>query len=318
MTVTHRSLRTRLRHLKSRFKRRHLRTRRHDGVHLDVGGMPYMGFGATVAWLQMAVVAADALGVPLTVQRPQQWPFGGRRAECALDRFLELPVAAPAARSVAFDPGSRENLARWGYYDELDWDGCLFGYRPQAGAGLEDYRRAVLARAYRPTSFAREAIAVQARFLPARYVAWHVRRGDKTAGPAKEDEAVPLERYVEATRELLRAGPATHLVICTDAADVVTQARALASTLGLTLAIDPDEKRWDGYCAIHRAGGITDVADMVAEVLTAQKNLEILRHADALVGCNSSYLFRVAALLQQPARAISLSENKRFRRYYPL
>ena len=310
---------TALRRIKQRLKPRRLRERGATAVRLDVARLPYMGFGATVSWLQMAHVAADALGARLHVANCDQWPFGGRRAECALDRFLEVPADTPGP-AIEFDPGNRQNLAQWGYYDELHWSGCAFGYRPAAFASLEAYRRNVLARVYRPTGHAREAVAAQLAFLPERFIAWHVRRGDKTAGPAKEDEAVPLERYAHATALLLRdaTDPPAALVVCTDSPDVIAQARDVAAGLGLRLVVDEREKRWDGYCALHRSGEITDVNEMVAEVLTAQKVIEILRRAHGLVGCNSSYLYRVGAMLQGSGRAASLSENKTFRPYFPL
>ena len=57
---------------------------------------------------------------------------------------------------------------------------------------------------------------------------------------------------------------------------------------------------------------------MIEETLTAQKIGEILRGADVLVGCNSSYLFRVPALLRPPGAVASLSENKAYRKYFPI
>lgn len=300
------------------------RPQRYDAVVVDVARFPYMGFGATVSWVHMAQVAADAMDLPLLFVNPDQWPFGGRRPEGALDRFLQVEVADPAGldgRSAAFVPGDDDNMRRWGYFDELDAPHCVFGYR-DGHDSVEEYRRALLARHYAPAPFAREAIASRLGFLPARYVAWHVRRGDKVAGPNREDEAVGLDRYVEATAELLEghADPPRQLVVCTDSPAVIEEAAGSEALrrLGLEVVYDPEEKRWDGYCDIQRSGGVTSTDEVVEEVLTAQKVIEILRSADVLVGCNSSYLFRVPAMLSASPRVVSLSENKVYRRYYPI
>ena len=195
----------------------------------------------------------------------------------------------------------------------MHWSGCAFGYRPAGVASLEEYRRSVLARAYAPTEFSLTAVRSKLGFLPGRYVAWHVRRGDKTQGPAKEDDAIPLERYAQATNELLAGDPAppSHVVICTDSPAVVEEAAQSTLRLGgMQVVFDPDEKRWDGYCALHRAGGIDRTDEMIAEVLTAQKIIEVLRGAECLVGCNSSYLFRVGAMLNPGDRCISLGSGR--------
>lgn len=313
-------LRAVARRAKNRFKPRHLRRRDVRAIRLDIARLPYMGFGATVAWLHMAHVAADALGASLQVVNPGRWPFGGRLAACPLDRFVQLPLDERAGPVTEFDPGSKSNLAEWGYHDDLAWSGCLFGFKPRTYASLETYRRHVLARAYLPTPESQAAIASRLGFLPPRYLAWHVRRGDKTAGPAKEDDPVPLERYADATEAIMRtaAERPTTLVVCTDSPDVIEESRRLAPALDLQFAIDEQERRWDGYCAVHRTGAIQDADTMIAEVWTAQKVIEILRRAEHLVGCNSSYLYRVGAMLQSRQQALSLSENKTFRPYFPL
>lgn len=313
-------LHTALRQFKSRIRKRHLRAPSPAGVGFDVADLPYMGFGATVAWLHMAQVASDALRAPLQVTRPAGWPFGGGNDRCALDRFLEVPVVDSLSHgSIPLAPADKRNLAAWGYYDERSWSGCLFGHVGPGHASLESYRRAVLARGYRPTAESVATVADRLDFLPPRYIAWHIRRGDKTSGPAKEDDAVGLERYVQATARMIDSGDSPrHLVVCSDSPDVIEESRGAARQLGLELVVDERERRWDGYCALHRGGAIQDPAVMEEEVFTAQKIIEIFRRAHALVGCNSSYLFRVGALLQPAARAVSLSENKKFRPYFPL
>ena len=320
-----RRLPARLRRLAATPEGRYMRRPRYDAVVVDVAKFPYMGFGATSSWLHMAQVAADAVGAPLQFVNPDQWPFGGRQRECALDRFLEIPVTEPSAladkRCAPFIPGDSDNMQRWGFFDELHWPHCAFGYR-DGFDDIEAYRRAVLAHHPRPTSFARDEIERRLGFLPPRYAAWHVRRGDKVRGPNREDDPVSVDKYAEATAALLdEVSPRpSHLVICTDSPDVLEEAAnsAAVNRLGLEIVFDPAEKRWDGYCELHRTGQIDGTDEMVEETLTAQKIVEILRRADVLVGCNSSYLFRVPALLRPPRAVASLSENKAYRKYFPI
>ena len=320
----HRLSRT-LRRLSPWREGRYLRRPRYDAVVVDVARFPYMGYGATVSWVHMAQVAADAVGAPLEFVNPEGWAFGGRRGECALDLFLQIPLMGSArpsgARLATFEPGDQLNLRRWGYFDDVGSPHCAFGYRGRFDS-LEEYRRSILARTYAPTAFAREAISSRLGFLPSRYAAWHVRRGDKVQGPNKEDDAVNLDRYVQATAELLERDPSppSQLVICTDSPAVLEEAADSESLkrLGLDVVFDPEEKRWDGYCDLHRAGLVDSDEDMLEEILNAQKVVEVLRRADHLVGCNSSYLFRVASMLSPSNRMVSLSENNVFRKYFPI
>lgn len=308
---------------------RYLRSAPGSDVVMDIARFPYMGYGASVGWLQAGFLAQRAAGGDLYVTNPEGWPFGGRRAEARLDRFLEFPgarVTAPAEvpeGALPLEAGNWSNLRRWGYFDDIDWRHCLFGYVPASAPSLEAFRRDVFAASYRltPESLA----AVQARMPPLKepYVAWHVRRGDKTAGPWQEDRPVELERYVEATRRLLsrREPPPRLLSVCTDSDEALAEVSNMVrrELPQLEVVQDEHERRWNGYCALHRTGAIQDVSAMVEEIFTAQKIVQILRGATLLVGCNSSCLFRVAGLLHpDPASVISLSENKAWKPYFPL
>ncbi|HVT37240.1 MAG TPA: hypothetical protein VHE37_16770 [Nevskiaceae bacterium] len=313
--------------LRARFEKRYARERDARFIEMDIARFPYMGFGATIGWIHAVYVACDMLGARLLVLNPSRWPFGGNTADGAIDRFLEFPEAdlrqASTPGALPYQIGSWDNLRCWGYYDPLDLPTCTFGYRPPRFATLDDYRRDLMRRMYRPTAFVRGELDRALDFCPSRYIAWHARRGDKTSGVWKEDEAVPLSRYCEETRAILQRDPAAPrvVVLCSDSPLVLDEARDEARRMGLEVEFiaDPAEKRWDGYCALQRTGKITSTAEVVAEVLTAQKNIEVMRAAEYLLGCNSSCLFRVAALLRADGDTVtSFSENKVYKKYYPI
>lgn len=306
---------------------RYLRRRHADFIELDVGKFAYMGFGASIGWTQAAYLAADALGAKVLVLNPNAWPFGGRHKACALDRFISFPEAeirhAETRGAIPIVASDFDNFRKWGYYDSLTWPTCLFGYTPENFDSLEAYRRSVLARMYQPTEFAMGQITPRLNYLPAAYFAWHIRRGDKTSGLWKEDDAVPIKEYAKATTAVLERNPGAPrtIVICSDSMQAVDEARSVASRIagGMEVIYDTGEKRWNGYCELHRTGKISDVQDMVEEVLTAQTVVETMRRADYLIGCNSSCLFRLGALLNDNAKnVISLSENKVFKKWYPI
>ena len=308
---------------------RYLRTRPARPIVVDIGKYPYMGLGASIGWLHAAYIAREVLGVPLFVTRPGSWPFGGRRPECGLDRFIQFPLAELRAAAdvppdaTPFEVGSWANLRRWGYFDDLDWPYCLFGKKPAEYSSLEDFRRSVFRRTYQLTDDAQRQVTEMLGFMPGQHVAWHVRRGDKTSGPYREDLPVPLSVYAHETSRLYEMHPQAprQIVVCSDSDEIIPEARIAARAIpgGAEIVHDAREKRWDGYSALHRSGKITDLDAMVQEVLTAQKVLQILRSAHTLIGCNSSLLFRVASLLRPDASGvISLSENKAWKKYYPI
>jgi hypothetical protein len=308
---------------------RYLRGQQELPIVVDIGRFPYMGFGASIGWLHAAYVARELLSVPLYIVNPDRWPFGGRDSRCSLGQFIEFPESQVLMQTqlppkfLPFEVGHWDNLRRWGYFDDLEWPNCLFGRKPHEYPELEDFRRAVFAKTYQPTRYTHQQVEGMLGFLPQRYMAWHVRRGDKTSGRWQEDAPVPVEDYARATALIYEQQPDAprRVVVCTDSDKVIAQARDAMRTIpgGAEIVHDPREKRWDGYCALQRSGKITDIDVMVEEVLTSQKVIEILRGAHTLIGCNSSCLFRVASLLRPDGSAvISLSENKAWKKYFPI
>lgn len=318
-----------VRAMRAALEERYLRRSTATAVVLDLGAFPYMGFGASLGWIHMGHLARVALSAPLYVINADRWPFGGGNADCSLELFLQFPLAQIAdatdvpAGSLRIEVNNWSNLRRWGYFDDLDWPTCLYGLRPAGFADLDSFRRSLLSETYRLTDFARDNVRSRMAFVPERYLAWHVRRGDKTAGRWQEDYAVPLEMYAQATQKIYQRDPAAprYLVICTDSEQVIKDARQVLRSFpgGLEVVHDPNEKRWDGYCALQRTGQITNKEDMVGEALTAQKVIEILRGAHSIIGCDSSYLFRVASMLRVDASGVtSLSANRAWKPYYPI
>lgn len=309
---------------------RYMRRRRVAVIEVDVGKFPYMGYGATVAWLQAAYIAADYHQAKLVILRPECWPFGGGEPSNALGRYLKLPNAdmppgdnKSRGKTLSFNCGSDKNRRRWGYFDDLHEPYCLFGYKPRGAVSLESYRRQQLKLCYQLQPKALEEVGRRLTFLPGRYLVWHLRRGDKTSGPYRECVPVSVDHYVDATQALHRRieNLTTNIVICTDSPETLDEAaKAVRDRLvGHELFFDSDEKRWDGYCALHREGKLDGQNVVESEIYTAQKIVEIFRHSEALIGCNSSYIFRVGAMLRDDDKTtVSLGENELFRQYYPL
>lgn len=146
---------------------------------------------------------------------------------------------------------------------------------------------------------------------PDNYVAIHVRRGDKTAGPWAEGLALELDLYLDAIGQIELGPEIKYLYVATDSDSVITQLQNKKIPHDLEIVYDPTEIRNDGYVYKLYQGIMVD-SDKEIEIITFMKNIDLLVGAKEIIGSRMSFFFIVAELLRG-RRGISLSDNLLYR-----
>ena len=148
------------------------------------------------------------------------------------------------------------------------------------------------------------------------FVAVHIRRGDKTAGPWAEGKKLEVDSYLEAVQTAVDASPnksdLKYLYVATDTNEVIVELQAKMLPNGMTLVFDDEEVRRDGYVYKLYQERINP-NEKEEEIITFMKNMDLLVRANEIVGARMSFFFIVAELLRG-RRGINLANN----RLYPV
>ena len=138
---------------------------------------------------------------------------------------------------------------------------------------------------------------------PGRFIALHVRRGDKSHG---EGRAIPLRAYFERA-ELARRSSAVRgccdvVYVAHDDESLATEIRDEAERRGFRLVRDENETaaglRRGASLPTRAAGAVTASEEGVAEMMNCFKNMFIFAEAYTLVGADMSTYFRYARALR--------------------
>lgn len=150
--------------------------------------------------------------------------------------------------------------------------------------------------------------------LDQQYVIVHIRRGDKVAGPWKENEIIPTEKYLSTLKtygKIIKSNenPIVAFII-TDSNDVINEMAGYEKefeTYGIKLKWDKNETRRDGYCFKLFKYGFDD-SNIRDEMFTFIKNMYIMQNSKEMIGARMSFLY-IAAELLRGKKSISLADN---------
>ena len=150
-----------------------------------------------------------------------------------------------------------------------------------------------------------------------RYIAVHIRRGDKVSGPWKEGESIQMEKYLSIIKlygKLVNSKDNPFIAfIITDSDQVLSEISNYINeykNYGIRFKWDKNEKRRDGYCYKLFKYGYDD-NEISDEIFIFMKNMQIMYNSMEMVGARMSFLFIVAELLRGK-KALSLADNKRY------
>ena len=148
-----------------------------------------------------------------------------------------------------------------------------------------------------------------------KYIAIHIRRGDKTSGPWKESNAIDVKQYLHALDEYIIScqDKVSTVFIITDSQNVINEISPYVAEYqnkGITIFWDKNEIRRDGYSYKLYKYGYSD-SERIDEITTFMKNMHIMQNSTKIIGSRMSYFFMTAELLKG-TKEISLSDNKRY------
>lgn len=136
------------------------------------------------------------------------------------------------------------------------------------------------------------------------YAVLHVRRGDKVSGPWKEGVKHELDEYYNKISEKYLP---SQVFVMSDSPEVMQEAQQKG------FMVDKDEIRRDGFVYKHYCKKYSN-EELEDEAHTFFKNMYIFKHAELLVGSNSSYFYMLGQLINGK-KGINLSDNLRYNCY---
>lgn len=136
------------------------------------------------------------------------------------------------------------------------------------------------------------------------YAVIHIRRGDKVSGPWREGVKHEFDEYYDKIKDKYLP---SQVYIMTDSQDVANEA------YNRGFMVDLEEVRRDGFVYKHYKNNYPD-SELEDEARTFFKNMYIFKHAEMLVGSNSSFFFMLGQLLNNK-KGISLSNNLHYNCY---
>jgi hypothetical protein len=155
---------------------------------------------------------------------------------------------------------------------------------------------------YKPQQWVAERVATDvARLaLPDRYMATHVRRGDKVAGRLRESSPISSDRYLRAAATHAERSGDQYLLVVSDSDQVLDEFLAAEKRMKTRLAIlwDDTERRFEGYSLRVLDDELDEEAHCLEETFRAFKNTQLLRRSSFLIGTKASWFFRVAQRLR--------------------
>ena len=133
----------------------------------------------------------------------------------------------------------------------------------------------------------------------------HIRRTDKINGSNAEAIDLPIYLYCDEIKRI----DAKSVWVCTDDKSVIAH---IQHALGDSCDVLYDANESDDEIQRLRYTNQLDVHRARDDVWVALKNLHIMQNARILIGCRSSYFYRIAEILRASRKCINLQDSQVF------
>jgi hypothetical protein len=171
----------------------------------------------------------------------------------------------------------------------------ILTWKPDAFDTFNDFYQYLLEIIYRPSKFV-EYMLTKNKLLQEiiinkiKYIGLHIRLSDKTAGPYKESDFIPLEKYVDSCIQLRNELNINTIVLCTDTIDAVNWVEDYNSKLKEPFIVlyNTEEIRckddWTDSFSVKARDNKLSLNQLQDEMITCFINFEYLLKAEVLVG----------------------------------
>jgi hypothetical protein len=190
-------------------------------------------------------------------------------------------------------------------------------YLPNEYADAEEFHSFILKKIYCPNERVQKMINSN-RLINTlkenniRYIAVHIRLGDKINGPAKETDFIPIEKYFDACKELKNKYGLDTIVICSDTSCGLENFELLNSNNEFKILFN-DETRpknvWEESFVVKCNEGLNDVDKMEAGYFDCFINCQLLLNSEIIVGNWDSCFCVVPVEMRNNKKDINVNNN---------
>jgi hypothetical protein len=149
-----------------------------------------------------------------------------------------------------------------------------------------------------------------------KYIGLHIRLSDKTSGPAKETEYIPLEKYIDKCIQVRAETGISDIVVCSDTINALEMVIQMNNTLNLPFNIhyNEDEIRcqntWQDSVVQRIRSNQMSFEDAHAEYLTCFINFELLLRSEIAIGNFDSNFILNAVEMRNNGKDINVAEHE--------
>lgn len=189
-------------------------------------------------------------------------------------------------------------------------------YFPNEYKDTNEFHSDILKKIYCPNEYTQSTINrnVLVQYLKnnqIRYIAVHLRLGDKVDGDCKETNFIPLQKYMETCIEIKEKYCLNTIVICSDTSDGLEE--FLKINNGEFEILFNDEKRckntWQDSL-VHRVNkGYSDKDELEIEYLNCFVNYEFLLNSEIIVGNWDSGFCLVPVEIRNNKKDVNICDN---------
>ena len=179
-------------------------------------------------------------------------------------------------------------------------------WKPDTFDSFNDFYQYLLEIIYRPTEFV-EYMLSKNKLLQEiitnkiKYIGLHIRLSDKTVGPYKESDFIPLEKYIDSCIQVRNELNLDTIILCSDTIDAVNWVLDYNTKLKNPFIVlyNTEEIRckddWTDSFSVKARNNKLNLNELQDEMITCFINFEYLLKAEVLVG-NFDSSFILAAV----------------------
>jgi len=191
-------------------------------------------------------------------------------------------------------------------------------YFPPNFSNIEEYHQSVLKMLYRPNKQVLEYINSNKTIQKTqnmKYIGLHIRLSDKTTGPYKETDPIPLEKYIDKCIQVRIETGISDIVVCSDTVYALEMVIQMNSMLNppFNIHYNEDETRcqntWQDSVVDRVRTNKMSFEDAYKEYLTCFINFELLLRSEIAIGNFDSGFILGAVELRNNEKDINVAEH---------